>query len=90
VKALLTSTHSIHLFKEQFWVKPEHQPSQRNGSVSFLSAIQRFHVEENGGAKRDRTADLLRARQALSQLSYSPIFTPIIVSQTFVLINSNW
>ena len=28
----------------------------------------------NGGAKRDRTADLLRARQALSQLSYGPIF----------------
>jgi hypothetical protein len=27
----------------------------------------------DGGAKRDRTADLLRARQALSQLSYSPI-----------------
>ncbi len=27
---------------------------------------------ESGGAKQDRTADLLRARQALSQLSYSP------------------
>ncbi len=27
----------------------------------------------SGGAMRDRTADLLRARQALSQLSYSPI-----------------
>ena len=27
---------------------------------------------KNGGAKRDRTADLLRATQALSQLSYSP------------------
>lgn len=26
-----------------------------------------------GGAKRDRTADLLRARQALSQLSYGPV-----------------
>ena len=26
----------------------------------------------SGGAKRDRTADLLRATQALSQLSYSP------------------
>ena len=25
-----------------------------------------------GGGKRDRTADLLRARQALSQLSYTP------------------
>ena len=27
----------------------------------------------DGGAKRDRTADLLLARQALSQLSYSPM-----------------
>ena len=27
-----------------------------------------------GGDKRDRTADLLRARQALSQLSYTPAF----------------
>ena len=27
----------------------------------------------SGGAKRDRTVDLLRARQALSQLSYGPI-----------------
>ena len=26
----------------------------------------------NGGANRDRTDDLLRARQALSQLSYGP------------------
>ncbi len=28
---------------------------------------------EIGGARRDRTADLLRARQALSQLSYGPL-----------------
>ena len=27
---------------------------------------------ENGGAKEDRTPDLLRAKQALSQLSYGP------------------
>ena len=27
---------------------------------------------QNGGARRDRTADLLHAMQALSQLSYSP------------------
>ena len=26
-----------------------------------------------GGARRDRTDDLLRARQALSQLSYGPL-----------------
>ena len=31
--------------------------------------------EEIGGARRDRTADLLRARQALSQLSYGPNFS---------------
>ena len=27
----------------------------------------------DGGAKEDRTPDLLRAKQALSQLSYGPI-----------------
>ena len=31
-----------------------------------------------GGDKRDRTADLLRARQALSQLSYSPIVVNLV------------
>ena len=30
--------------------------------------------QADGGAKQDRTADLLRARQALSQLSYSPTY----------------
>ena len=30
-----------------------------------------------GGDKRDRTADLLRARQALSQLSYIPILSSL-------------
>ena len=29
-------------------------------------------MSEDGGAERDRTADLLNAIQALSQLSYSP------------------
>jgi hypothetical protein len=29
-------------------------------------------LTRNGGARRDRTDDLLRARQALSQLSYGP------------------
>ena len=34
--------------------------------------ISKLLTDEGGGAKRDRTADLLRARQALSQLSYGP------------------
>src|SRR5262249_24823087 len=35
-------------------------------------ALEHTHARKAGGAERDRTADLLRARQALSQLSYSP------------------
>ncbi len=38
-----------------------------------LPARSEVFLKPYGGAKRDRTADLLRARQALSQLSYSPI-----------------
>ena len=34
-----------------------------------------------GGDKRDRTADLLNAIQALSQLSYTPIRCPISQGQ---------
>ena len=36
--------------------------------------ILRFWSFSVGGDKRDRTADLLNAIQALSQLSYTPIF----------------
>ena len=31
----------------------------------------------NGGADRDRTDDLLLAKQALSQLSYGPDLVPV-------------
>ena len=37
----------------------------------FFSNLERPKVR-SGGAKRDRTADLLHAMQALSQLSYGP------------------
>ena len=40
--------------------------------LTFLSTFQRSLIFI-GGAKRDRTVDLLLAKQALSQLSYSPI-----------------
>ena len=42
---------------------------QEKQSALIFRALQAIY----GGAKQDRTADLLRARQALSQLSYSPI-----------------
>jgi hypothetical protein len=34
-----------------------------------------FNTNRIGGAERDRTADPLLAKQVLSQLSYSPIFS---------------
>ena len=37
-----------------------------------LNSLTQVGMVLNGGAMRDRTADLLRARQALSQLSYGP------------------
>ena len=57
---LLKSTSSIKL-KEKYFTR-------KNLSLSF----QTVSFTRNGGVKRDRTADLLRARQALSQLSYNP------------------
>jgi hypothetical protein len=38
---------------------------------NLLKAIS---LRDIGGAMRDRTADLLDANQALSQLSYGPMF----------------
>ena len=37
-----------------------------------------MNKKRNGGARRDRTADLLRATQALSHLSYSPKFSDLV------------
>jgi hypothetical protein len=39
---------------------------------SRAGLVWRLRANKNGGAKRDRTADLLHAMQALSQLSYGP------------------
>ena len=57
----------IYLVKEQPVVKTRHQTPLAQDLVSDLVA------EKEGGATRDRTADLLNANQALSQLSYSPV-----------------
>jgi hypothetical protein len=45
-----------------------------DGDKNLLFVVPFYGVDitERGGARRDRTADLLHAMQALSQLSYSP------------------
>ena len=54
--------------------KPERYRARTPRPNSFPSGT----AASPGGAERDRTDDLLLAKQALSQLSYSPIlsFTP--------------
>ena len=42
-----------------------------------------------GGDKRDRTADLLHAMQALSQLSYTPMITKDDITISWTYRNSN-
>lgn len=44
----------------------------KNLNKTLNKILFKFSHEKNGGAKQDRTADLLDANQALSQLSYSP------------------
>ncbi len=44
----------------------------RNEKPSAQTSTQNLFRPKPGGAGRDRTGDLLRAKQALSQLSYSP------------------
>jgi hypothetical protein len=48
-------------------------------AVQPIAAIRYRWSSFFGGAKRDRTADLLLARQALSQLSYGPMSRVLVL-----------
>ena len=52
---------------------PQNAAGNRNFIKRTISARRRGAIiEADGGARRDRTDDLLLAKQALSQLSYGP------------------
>ena len=59
-------------FCKMFGICPKTKKNTANQTV--------YGVIFCGGDKRDRTADLLNAIQALSQLSYTPIFYFVAVS----------
>ena len=61
----------IHIVKEQT-VIDSHKPHLATKEAGLGLWTDQARLWGGGGAKRDRTADLLRARQALSQLSYGP------------------
>ena len=60
---------------------------QRVLAFSFLTLRLKSRRYRIGGAKRDRTADPLRARQVLSQLSYSPSvrLSPLALCHVYLL-----
>ena len=60
-------------YSEEHLVNARCKLSADNLHMTFPEITKVF--KPVGGATRDRTADLLRARQALSQLSYNPILT---------------
>ena len=64
--------HKSKLLKSSLFYKEQSRTNL--DSFCFILSFP-WAKKGNGGAKRDRTADLLRARQALSQLSYSPILS---------------
>ena len=56
-------------------VKEPNSPRLKSPEASKLKSA-RFQTLRIGGGERDRTDDLLLAKQALSQLSYTPDHDP--------------
>ena len=65
---------NVHFKKAPNFLRPKTKKKFRKTEFSELF----------GGDKRDRTADLLNAIQALSQLSYTPIFGADIISLVII------
>jgi hypothetical protein len=71
------SLHFFRIVKEQ--PKQIHRESPRR-------ALRAELVEKTGGANRDRTGDLLLAKQALSQLSYGPCRWDVIPNRGAIVL----
>ena len=61
-----------------------------NSIRSLLILVLESKRYRIGGAKEDRTPDLLRARQALSQLSYGPRSTRFPSPFTVLYVSQRW
>src|ERR671930_2387273 len=64
------------MFAESVRLRPAGYAGHHASSFGLLAAAPRVaRRAKRGGARRDRTADLVIANDALSQLSYGPIGT---------------
>ena len=68
--------HKLHITRRTVYSTPRSfrcvSSSSQTRFAELCSDFGRFGYYSNGGDSRDRTGDLLLARQALSQLSYIP------------------
>jgi hypothetical protein len=60
-------------FRSAYALRRDMLRSLRPDSLAWLAEPKLAKRAKDGGARRDRTADLLHAMQALSQLSYGPL-----------------
>ena len=66
-------SRASRLYSVRFQIVKERLIASSNDSQTNPIRLRlRLITCQNGGAREDRTPDLLRARQALSQLSYGP------------------
>ena len=75
----LTKKYFLSYFKRYSIVKERWPPLRAFSKPYLLFCIQ----TQIGGGERVRTDDLLRARQALSQLSYTPITAAMTLPSRF-------
>jgi hypothetical protein len=70
-------THNLHIsriVKDQPILDFQKKPEENEGAAFALFYLLFLTSPHSaGGANRDRTGDLLLAKQALSQLSYGPV-----------------
>ena len=79
-ETLSARSASLRLFE---FVKNQCESKQESRSVRIKNLCMRSRFRQEaagaGGANRDRTGDLLLAKQALSQLSYGPLWRVVTV-----------
>ena len=73
---------SLNHVKQRLRSTPAHARPSIKENVPLFGQVLDTTSLGSGGARRDRTDDLLNANQALSQLSYGPFGVPAVRRQT--------
>jgi hypothetical protein len=75
-KAGLPSTFPKREAPRKRNLSKSHRKDRGSIALRLAQPLSRLHSQDLGGARRDRTDDLMLAKHALSQLSYGPVSGP--------------